>query len=306
MVMKTIHIGLDHTTFFKEGLSLAMGYFDGFHLGHQALLNKAKEQANKKNLSSAVLSFDPNPLVTLGKMKEEHYITSLQDREKILEDMGFDYFLILDFTKEVANMLPEDFVDEFIIKMNVKEVVCGFDFFFGQKGKGNGQLLLSYTTFNTSIINQISKDHLKISTTRIQSLLMEGKIKEVNDLLTRPYQITGKVIHGKKRGRLLGFPTANIDYGAYYLPKRGVYGVKVIINKQIYIGMCNIGLNPTFNDIKQLSMEVNIFDFHQDIYDQEISVQFYTYTRGEKSFESKNQLVQQLHQDQEEIKAYFA
>lgn len=306
MVMKIVHIGLDHQPYFEKGLSLAMGYFDGFHLGHQALLNEAKNKAEKFGLESAVLSFDPNPLVTLGKMKEEKYITSLQDRARILEELGFDYFVILDFSKEVANLLPEDFIHKFVMKMNVKEVICGFDFFFGQKGKGNGAMLQTYSEFNTTIINQVSKDELKISTTRINGLLQEGKIQEVNQLLTRPYQVTGEVIHGKKRGRLLGFPTANINYGAYYLPKKGVYGVKVYIDDTWYMGMCNIGLNPTFNDIESLSMEVHIFDFEKEIYGKQIRVQFYDHTRDEKSFSSKEELVLQLKKDEEEIKAYFA
>ena len=304
--MKTIHIGLNNQPCFEEGLSLAVGYFDGFHLGHQELIKKAKEKARENNLKTAVLSFDPNPLVTLGKMKEEKYLTSLKDREAILETMEIDYFLILDFTLEVANMLPGDFVSTFIEKMNVKEVICGFDFFFGQKGKGNGELLKTYTTFNTSVINQVSKDNLKISTTRINGLLAQGKLDEVTELLTRPYQMTGKVIHGKQRGRQMGFPTANIDYGSYYLPKRGVYGVKVIFDGDTYLGMCNVGFNPTFKNDEQYSVEVHLFDFSGDIYGEEISIQFYFYTRDEKTFSSKDELKLQLMKDQEEIRAYFA
>lgn len=304
--MKTIHIGLNNQPYFEEGLSLAVGYFDGFHLGHQALLSAAKQKANDNNLKSAVLSFDPNPLVTLGKMQEEKYLTSLKDRENILKQMGFDYFLILDFTKEVANLLPETFVEKFIEQMNVKEVVCGFDFFFGQKGKGNGELLQTYKTFNTTIIRQVSNDELKISTTRISSLLAEGKMQKVTELLTRPYTITGKVIAGKQRGRLMGFPTANIEYGSYILPKRGVYGVKVEYDQDIYLGMCNIGYNPTFNDIEKYSLEVHIFDFSGDIYGDEVSIQFYFYTRDEKAFSSKDELRSQLIKDQKEIRAFFA
>lgn len=304
--MKTIKIGLDKQPYFKEGLALAVGYFDGFHLGHQALVNEAKRKATDLNLASAVLSFDPNPLVTLGKMKEERYITSLKDREEILAAMGIDYFVILDFTKEVANLLPETFVDTYIKNMNVKEVVCGFDFFFGQKGKGNGELLKTYTEFNTTIINQVSKDELKISSTRINQLLNEGNIEEANRLLTRPFAITGKVVVGKQRGRHMGFPTANINYGSYYLPKTGVYGVKVKIDNQTYLGMCNIGKNPTFNDIYKPTMEINIFDFKEDIYGKELKVEFYTHTRGEIKFDNVDELIQQLHKDREEIKAYFA
>lgn len=304
--MKTMTIGLHQQPYFEEGLALAVGYFDGFHLGHQALINEVKEKAEKYKLKTAVLSFNPNPLVTLGKMKEEHYITSLSDRQQILEKMGIDYFLILDFTKEVASMDPNDFVQMFIMGMNVKEVVCGFDFFFGSKGKGNGALLQTYTNFNTTIIGQVSKDEQKISTTRIVNLLEEGNIEEINRLLTRPFKITGEVVHGKRRGHSLGFPTANVDYGAYYLPRTGVYGVKVKYQQKEYIGMCNIGTNPTFNDIEHKTLEVNIFDFDKEIYGEIIEVSFYTHTRKETKFNGVEALIQQLHQDQEEIKAYFA
>ncbi len=304
--MKTIQIGINHQFDIHEPIALAVGYFDGFHLGHQALLQEAKKKAEQHNLKSAVLSFDPNPLVTLGKMKEEKYLTSLKDREKILEAMHFDYFIILDFTKEVANLLPEVFIEQFLIQMNVKEVVCGFDFFFGRFGKGNGDLLKTYSEFNTTIIEQVSNDHLKISTTRLNGLLQEGNIEKVNELMTRPYQITGDVIHGKKRGHQLGFPTANVNYHHYIVPKRGVYAVKVKVSNQTYIGMCNIGMNPTFNDIDHDSMEVHIFDFNQDVYHQEITVQFYKHIRDEKAFQSKEKLIQQLSQDKEEIQAYFA
>lgn len=305
MVMQVIEIGINNIPQISKPLALATGYFDGLHLGHQALVLKARDLAQEKGYASAVLSFNPNPLVTLGKMKEEKYLSSLSDRAKILEGLGIDYFFILDFTKETANMLPEDFVQNFMIDMHVKEVVCGFDFFFGRYGKGNGEFLKQYDDFNVSIIEQVAMDEKKISSTRIIELLKDGQIDKANHLLTRLYHVQGKVIPGKQRGRLLGFPTANIAYGPYYLPGFGVYGVKVKVQGQMYEGMCNIGLNPTFSDIEKATMEVYIFDFDQDIYDEVVDVYFYCFTRKDEAFTSKEALVQQLHIDEKQIKAYF-
>lgn len=304
--MKTIKIGLNQIPEFDKPLALATGYFDGFHLGHQALVNKAKEVAQKNNYATAVLSFHPNPLVTLGKMKEEKFLTSLKDREQILETMGVDYFLILDFTLETANLLPENFVHLFMIGMGVKEVVCGFDFFFGRKGMGNGEFLKQYSDyFHVTIIGQVAMDKKKISSTRIIKLLQEGQIEKVNQLLTRPYHISGKVIAGRQRGRLMGFPTANIAYGSYYLPHFGVYGVVIKVAGQQKYGMCNVGLNPTFRDIDHPSMEVHIFDFNEDIYNQEAEVDFYCFTRPDQVFHSMEELMIQLSKDREEILRYF-
>lgn len=304
--MEIIQIGINQLPTLTKPLSLAVGYFDGFHLGHQALVNKAKQLAQKHDYASAVLSFNPNPLVTLGKLPEDHYLTSLADRARILESMGIDYFLVLDFTIEAANLSPEDFIQYFLIEMNVKEVICGFDFFFGQYGRGNSTFLKQYPKyFNVTTIAQVAMEDKKVSSTRIHELLKVGDIQKANTLLTRPYHISGKVICGKQRGRTMGFPTANVDYGGYYLPHFGVYGVLVKVGNEIYQGMCNIGYNPTFKDIAKPSMEVNIFDFNQDIYGQNISVYFFCFTRSEIAFSSKEQLQEQLEKDCAKIVDYF-
>lgn len=304
--MKTITLKYQQLPELGCPLALAVGYFDGLHLGHQALIKQALSLAQEHGYASAVLSFHPNPLVTLGKMKEERYLSSLEDRQNILEKMGVDYFLILDFTWEVAQMLPEDFIEHFLIDLHVQEVVCGFDFYFGRQGKGNGALLQQYQqAFHVTIIDEIDMDEQKIGSTRIIHLLEEGQISKANQLLTRPYHIRGQVIKGKQRGRLLGFPTANIAYGAYYLPKFGVYGVKIDVAGKSCIGMCNIGYNPTFKDITHPSMEVHIFDFNEDIYGEIADVYFYVFTRPERSFASQLDLINQLNSDQQEIRTFF-
>lgn len=306
MVMEMIHIGIDRVPSFDRPLSLAIGYFDGIHLGHQALINRAIQLAKQKDCYSAVISFEPNPSFVIGMMKEEKYVTSLQDRQVILEAMGVDYFLILDFDKTTMSLAKDIFVKQFIEGLNVKELVCGFDFTFGFKGQGNGTYLQSFDTFNTHIIDAIEDDNKKISTTRIVELLGQGNVEKANTYLANPFAISGKVVGGKQRGRLMGFPTANVDYGHYYLPTFGVYACKVIIKGKEYCGMCNIGVNPTFTDIKVPTCEVNIYDFNEDIYGEVIQVIFYKMTRPDIRFSSMEALIEQLTQDREEIKAYFS
>ena len=300
--MKTIHIG-SQPQVMEDDLCLAVGYFDGLHLGHLQLLKEVKRQADNKHLKSAVLSFSPNPLLTLGVIEEEHLITSLKDRAEILESLGFDYFLILDFSPAIAAMECEAFIEEFIVKMNVKHVVCGFDFYFGKQGRGNSQTLqdLSLGRYAVSVIAEYEDHHLKVSSSRISQLIQKGDMEEAHRLLSRPFRISGTVIHGKKRGHDLGFPTANISYSGYVLPAFGVYGVYLEVAGQKIMGMANVGINPTFGDLKLPSIEVNLFDFHEDIYDQPVKVSFYFYERGDVTFENVGQLVRQLHKDRESI-----
>lgn len=304
--MRTIHIGND-PVYMQDALCLAVGYFDGLHLGHQQLLKEVFKQAEQKHLKTAVLSFSPNPLVTLGVMKEEHLITSLDDRAEILENMGIDYFLILDFNTEIAQMACETFVERFIVGMNVKHVVCGFDFYFGKQGCGNSETLatLACGRYDLSVIEQYQDHHLKVSSSRISKLIQQGDMEEAHRLLSRPFRISGTVMHGKRRGHDLGFPTANISYHGYVLPAFGVYGVYLEVRGQKIMGMANVGVNPTFGDIMHPSIEVNLFDFNEDIYDEPVKIYFYFFERKDVAFSNIEQLVMQLHKDRAAICAKF-
>lgn len=302
--MRTIHVQLNHQPMIGDDLCMAVGYFDGIHQGHQALIETAKKQANEKGLKSAVLSFDPNPSFVLGNQEQEHYLSSLQDRKRILEAMGIDYFIILDFTKAMARLSKDQFIQLCLKDLRCKQVVCGFDFFFGYKGEGDGAYLS--TQLPTTIIHQVSNEQQKISTTRIIHHLKNGEIDKANQLLTRPYALTGCVVPGKKRGRTICFPTANLEYGSYYLPRTGVYAVKVKIGCDIYFGMCNIGMNPTFDDISKMTCETHIFDYDGDLYGKTISLYFYTFIRSDHAFKNIEELKQQLSSDEKKIRQYFA
>lgn len=289
----------------NEPICSALGFFDGLHIGHMALVNEVQKVANEKNYKTALMTFDHYPLYVLGRIPEEKMLTTMEDRIEILEKIGIDYLFIIRFTKEVATLPPQDFIQNYLINNHIKHIVCGFDFHFGYKNSGDIELLKSYDDFDTSVIDEVIYEGEKISSTRIRKTLDEGHIENINSLLGREYCIQGKVIKGRSIGHTLGFPTANIDYQSYFLPCRGVYAVKVKIGEAWHIGMCNIGFNPTFKELEKTSLEINIIDFHQNIYDQNVLVVFYHKIRNEKIFKNKEQLIAQLNHDQEEIINYF-
>lgn len=289
--MKVIKMEEVHLT---EPLSLAIGFFDGLHLGHMSLINEVLKY--KGETKTAVMSFDVHPLCVLKGEKRQSIIT-LEEKKELLEEMGIDYLLVIHFTKEVAALSPQVFIDEYLNKLPLKRLVCGYDFHFGDHNSGSIEDLKKQS-FELIVKNAVMyNDTEKVSSTLIKKLMDQGMIEEVNTLLGRPYKVKGTVIHGKQRGRLIGFPTLNIDYGMKYLPKRGVYGTIVEINHQYYIGMANIGMNPTFNDINRLSLEVNVFDFDEDVYGKEVEVTFCLYKREETVFNGLEGLKTQLTED---------
>ncbi len=283
----------------------AIGFFDGLHLGHMALVHEVERVAKEKNYCKALITFDHYPLYVLGKWKEEKCLTSILDRQHILEKRGFDYLFVIEFTKTVAALSPQEFMKHYLVNCGIRHVVCGFDFRFGCQNKGDSQTLKNNPHFDVSVIDEVLYKGEKISSTRIRHHLENGQVQDLNELLGRYYCIHGNVIHGRHIGHGLGFPTANIDYDSYFLPCGGVYAVKVYINQDVYLGMCNIGYNPTFHALKKASLEVNILDFDQDIYGYDVYVEFHDLIRKEQVFSSKEALIQQLTHDQQYVRDYF-
>jgi riboflavin kinase / FMN adenylyltransferase len=291
-------------------LVMALGYFDGVHLGHQQVILEAKNQANVRGLKSAVMTFDPHPSVVLGKSKTHvQYITPLTDKIKIIEELGIDYLYIVHFTPEFANLLPQEFVDQYVIGLNVKHVVAGFDFTYGRMGKGTMETLPFHSRdqFSYSVVPKLTQEEEKISSTRIRQLLSEGKTDELPALLGRFYTTSGVVVHGDKRGRTIGFPTANIDlHEEYLIPPLGVYAVKMKVENEWVDGVCNVGYKPTFNkEALKLSVEVHLFDFNRDIYGQEVLVEWHLYIRKEQRFSGIDELVKQIEKDKQNALIYF-
>ncbi|UII57456.1 bifunctional riboflavin kinase/FAD synthetase [Cytobacillus spongiae] len=291
-------------------LSLALGYFDGVHLGHQRVINQAQTVANHKGLKSAVMTFDPHPSVILGRSTQHvEYITPLEEKLNVIEKLNIDYVFVVHFTHAFANLLPQEFIDQYVISLNAKHVVAGFDYTYGKMGKGTMETLPFHSReeFDFTVVPKLTNDDEKISSSLIRSLIREGKTDRLQGLLGRYYTTTGIVIHGDKRGRTIGFPTANIDVNSeYIIPPLGVYSVRIQVANLWYEGVCNIGYKPTFHtELKKPSIEVHIFDFNEEIYGQEVKIEWHSHIRSEQKFTSIDELVTQIARDKQKALSYF-
>lgn len=311
--MNIIHLSYPHDlekNHLKDTVA-AIGFFDGIHKGHQAVIQQAIDIANEENKQSAVISFHPHPSVVLNKPKEEvRYITTVEEKTEILKEMGVDQFYIITFNEALSKLSPEKFVDHFIIGLHITHLVAGFDYTFGHKGAGNMDNIVDMANgqFTTTVVKKQENAAEKISSTRIRNHLRNGAVEEVKNLLGRVYKTTGKVVKGDNRGgSQLGFPTANLNIADdKFLPKQGVYAVRVRLDDKIYHGMANLGVVPTFTEGRsEPKVEVNIFDFNEDIYGKELTVEWYAFIRHEQKFSGVEEIVQQLQEDEKEIRQYF-
>ncbi|KOO46572.1 bifunctional riboflavin kinase/FAD synthetase [Priestia koreensis] len=290
---------------------MALGYFDGVHLGHQEVIKMAKKIADEKGIKSAVMTFDPHPSVVLGKnVQHVDMITPLQQKIEIIEQLGIDRLYLVHFDLAFASLLPQEFVDQYIIGLHIKHVVAGFDYSYGKMGKGTMETLPfhSRNQFTQTIIDKLTLGEEKISSTFIRKCLKEGNVDALSDLLGREYSIKGHVVHGDKRGRQIGFPTANVESDdAYLIPSTGVYAVEAHVLGQWYQGVCNVGYKPTFNKESdgKPTIEVHLFQFDEQVYDQPMEVRFYQKLRGEQKFNGIESLVAQIEKDKQEAIRYF-
>lgn len=308
-------ITINHPQYFEREehppLAIALGYFDGVHLGHQKVILKAKAIAEEKGYKSAVMTFDPHPSVVLGKStKHVEYITPLRDKIQTISELGIDFLYIVHFTKEFANLLPQEFVDQYLINLHANHVVAGFDYTYGRMGKGTMETLTFHSRgkFDFTVVPKLAANNEKISSSLIRSMLSAGKMEEIPPILGAFYRTSGVVIHGDKRGRTIGFPTANVDLtDDYIIPPLGVYCVRIKVQGKWLEGVCNVGFKPTFNKelLKKPSIEVHIFDFDQDIYGQEVTVEWRLHLRKEQKFSGIDELVAQIEKDKQSALSYF-
>lgn len=289
----------------------AIGFFDGIHLGHQTVIRYAIEKAKSLGEKSAVVTFDPHPSVVLSKEeKTVNYITPRQEKMRILQELGLDYVFIVTFNKELSELSPEKFLKHFIQDLHIVHLTGGFDFTFGKKGIATMQAIHEYLSepLETKVIEKVTLENEKVSSTRVRKLLKKGQVKKANQLLGRYLRVQGKVIPGHKRGRTIGFPTANLSLVEpdTLLPKKGVYAVSVFIHDRLYFGVANLGYNPTFlNEEDYLKFEVYLLDFNEDIYGETVTVRWHEYIRDEKKFSSVDDLINQIHEDVRFAKNFF-
>lgn len=281
---------------------VTIGTFDGVHLGHFQILKKLVENSKVEDCESLVLTFFPHPRMVLQDNSEIKLLNTIKEKSILLEKIGIDNLIIHPFDKEFSRLSAEEFVEEILIKkFNVHKIVIGYDHRFGRNRTANFETLQEFGLQYGFEVEQITAQQINdisISSTKIRNAIVEGNINLTNQYLGYNYSITGTVIKGKQLGRTIGFPTANLKIDENYklIPKNGVYIVKCSINEKYYFGMMNIGNRPTV-DGTNTTIEVNIFNFDQEIYDKQITVEFLDFIRDEQKFDSIDDLKIQIQKD---------
>lgn len=296
------------TDFKMKNSAVTLGKFDGLHRGHQLLINKIMEQKSK-GYQAVMFTFMLHP-GNLFSDKEIELIYTEEEKRYLLENWGLDVLVSYPFTKETVTMEPEDFIKEVLInKLDAKMIVVGSDFRFGRNRRGDAALLKEWADhygYELCVMNKILSDDKEIGSSYIRSELKNGNMELVNELLGNPYSIMGPVLHGRKIGRTIGFPTINlIPESNKLLPPDGVYASVTTINGEKYPGLTNIGLNPTVGETPEKRVETYIFDYDSDLYNSFVSVALYSRERGEEKFNSLEELKEQMNKDINYGREYF-
>ena len=300
--METI-FGIDRLTRRLVNPVVTLGNFDGIHLGHQKIFERVKTEASRMGGESVVITFEPHPLKVLSPKSCPPLLTPLRKKILLIEQLGMEVVLCIEFTRTFSEISPSDFVKNILVdKVGAHKVIVGYNFHFGKNKKGNPQTLKqmgSLFNLQVEIIDSLIIEGTTVSSSKIRELIKKGQVEKASRLLGRHYSISGKVIEGAKRGHLLGFPTANLEIFKELTPLHGVYAVEVQWNGQSFNGVANVGQNPTFQTEGEgkISSEVYILDFNQDIYGEEIQIDFVRRIRGEARFDSIAQLITQIQKD---------
>jgi riboflavin kinase / FMN adenylyltransferase len=284
-----------------RGAVVALGNFDGFHAGHQAVAGEAIAQAKAQGRPVIIATFDPHPVRYFVPDAPPFRLTTLDQRQRLFAAAGADAMLVFDFDAAMAATTAQDFVCELLIKrLGVKGVVTGEDFTFGAKRGGNISVLRDIGrehAMTATTVGPVSDGEGIISSSRIRDALKSGDCATAAQLLTRPFAVEGVVQHGDKNGRLLGYPTANVDMGSYVRPRYGIYAVKGRLGDgRVLNGAANLGIRPSFDPPKEL-LEPYFFDFDGDLYGQTIEVEFHAFLRGEEKFDDLDALKAQMAKD---------
>ncbi len=292
---------------------LTIGSFDGMHRGHMEIIKDVKLKADKKNIPSVVITFDPHPKSILQSHVQENWciLTSTDKKLELLEQNGIDYVLLVPFDLEFAKITAQDFMDSFIVEyFNPEDIVIGYDHHFGNKREGNAEFLKKQSeknNFNVHVIEPLTIDDISVSSTQIREYIQNCDIKTANNYLGWEYELSGVVVKGEGIGKELEFPTANImpDYQNQLIPGRGAYCVDAVVGNKIYPGMCNIGNRPTFYDGGENVIEVHLItEDALSLLGENIKVTFKTFIRKEKKYTNKTELTRQLELDRQICLSY--
>lgn len=296
-----------------ENAVVTIGTFDGVHQGHVSILNRLREIADQISGETVIITFHPHPRYILYPDDDSlKMLTTIEEKISIFNELGIDHLLILPFDEKISQLEPEDFVRDILVNtIGVKHIVIGYDHRFGKNRKGDYHLMEKYATkygFQIEEIEPYIINELTVSSTKIrQALLYDDDIQIANQLLGRFYSISGKVIHGNKQGRLLGFPTCNIDLQEIWklIPRQGIYIAYAQLQGQVYQSMVNIGNKPTMGDFG-LSVEAYLFDFNREVYGENLELKFIKRIRNEVKFDSIEALIDQIQKDVIIGKQYFS
>jgi riboflavin kinase / FMN adenylyltransferase len=291
---------------FNKNSAITVGTFDGVHLAHQKIIKEVVARAKKRNGRSVVVTFEPHPReVVVNADTKIQLLTTLKERQELCEKLGVDWFVVINFDKELSNLSFRDFYIKYLIGgigMNI--VVEGYNHHWGKNREGTIESLMQLgKEFEFDVVNVEPFIHNgnPVNSSIIRKELIFGMVDNAAELLGRPYTLRGKVVAGDRRGRLLGYPTANIELDSQnkLVPDNGIYFVKIDIETDSYFGMASIGVRPTFQSTGIRTIEVNIFDFDENIYGYDIQISFLRKMRNELKFDSAEELVQQMHKDKE-------
>ncbi|PIO83580.1 riboflavin biosynthesis protein RibF [Loigolactobacillus backii] len=293
-----------------EPVVLTLGFFDGVHRGHQAVIGRAREEASKRHLRLAVMTFNQHPSLVFRQLdrRSATYLTTIPEKIDRMAELGVDLLYIVDFTSAFANLAPEKFVKQYIVDLHAQVAVAGFDYTFGPQRAGMAELpQFAKGRFDVIQVGQLNQNAEKVSSTRIRQAIDVGDIDEAASLLGYPYHLLGTVVHGEARGRTIGFPTVNIRPEPYSrVPGIGIYAVQIKICDVWYLGMASIGRNITFGDDRDVTIEIYILNFGKMVYGEPVEIVWYSRLRGEVKFDSAAGLIDQLKLDEVATRDYFA
>ncbi len=301
--------GLKNIATAPKGACVTIGNFDGVHLGHQALLKKTIERAKELNTKSLVIIFEPQPFEFFAKENVAPRLTRWREKFGWLTHYGVDAVLVIRFNKQFASLTPDDFVQHILIDaLKVKHVIVGDDFQFGRGRQGDFNFLQNKAKsagFSVENMPTLLLDGERVSSTLVRNALANADHEKVERLLGRPYTMQGRVVYGDKRGRTMGFPTANIYLHRHITPVQGVYVVRMHgIHNKILPGVANVGIRPTIGGTRSL-LEVHLFDFAEEIYGRQVQVEFCKKLRDEKRYPNLDLLIEQIFKDANEARNYF-
>ena len=292
--------------------AITLGTFDGVHLGHRIIIDQLKKAAEANKGESVALTFWPHPRMVLYPDDESlKLLNTIDEKIDLLAQTGLDHLIIMPFTLALSRMAYFEFVRDILVGMlHVSQLVVGHDHHFGKNREGNYELLqecASLYNFGLEQVQVLELDDVAISSSKIRAALQAGDIEKANKFLGYTYAVEGSVVHGEKRGRELGYPTANILVEEKYklIPADGIYAVEAVVDGKTHRGMASIGYNPTFNGQKK-TVEVNIFDFDADIYNQKLILKFWHFLRKEVRFVNSTELVTQIDSDKEGVLQFFS